>query len=271
VESSSGISACKARGIFRKQGITPYAGDLVTFSDGVIQEVLPRKNSIIRPPLANLDQILFVVSMCKPVPNYPLLDQFLAVARYKGIAPVLILTKIDLKSDAEIRSIYEKADMPVLSVDYDRPETIAAVAALLHGKISACTGNSGVGKSTLLNRIAPHLQLPVGEVSEKLGRGRHTTRQATLYPVSEGYIADTPGFSTFEIEQYARIPKEALAACFPEFAPFSGTCRFSDCAHVCEKGCGVLEALHQGAIAKSRHDSYVAMYEAARQRKDWEK
>ena len=270
VESSSGIFACKARGVFRKQGITPYAGDMVSFSDGVILEVMPRKNSIIRPPLANLDQILFVVSMCKPVPNYQLLDKFLAVARFKGIEPVLILTKVDLQPDEEIRRVYEKAELPVLSVDYEKPETVQAVADLLKGKISAFTGNSGVGKSTLLNHIAPDLQLSVGEVSEKLGRGRHTTRQATLYPFLGGYIADTPGFSTFETDQYAIIRKEELADCFPEFAPFTGKCRFADCAHICEKGCAVLEAVKNGQIAQSRHASYAAMYEEARQRKEWE-
>lgn len=271
VESSSGISACKARGVFRKQGVTPYAGDMVIFSDGVIQEILPRKNSIIRPPLANLDQILFVVSMCKPVPNYQLLDKFIAVARFKGIAPVLVLTKVDLESDEEIRRVYEGAELPILSVDYEKAETIDAVTALLAGKISAFTGNSGVGKSTLLNHIAPDLQLSVGEVSEKLGRGRHTTRQATLYPILGGYIADTPGFSTFETEQYAVIRKEELAGCFPEFTPYSGRCRFADCAHICEKGCAVLDAVKSGQLEKSRHASYTVMYEEAKQRKEWEK
>ncbi len=271
IESSSGISACKARGIFRKQGITPYAGDMVSFSNGVIDEVLPRKNSIIRPPLANLDQIIFVVSMCKPVPNYQLLDKFIAVARYKGIEPVLVLTKVDLSSDKEIRRVYADAELPIISVDYDKPETVQAVSELLKGKISAFTGNTGVGKSTLLNHIAPELELSVGEVSEKLGRGRHTTRQATLYPLLGGYIADTPGFSTFETEQYAVIKKEELAGCFPEFAPYAGECRFADCAHVCEKGCAVLEALSEGKIEKSRHNSYVVMYEEAKQRKEWEK
>ena len=271
VESSAGISVCKARGVFRKQGITPYAGDMVEFSEGVIEEVLPRKNSIIRPPLANLDQIIFVVSMMKPAPNFQLLDKFLAVARFKEIEPVLVLTKTDLASDEKIRQVYSGADVPIISVDYEKPETVAQVAELLAGKISAFTGNTGVGKSTLLNHIAPELQLSVGEVSEKLGRGKHTTRKATLYPVLGGYIADTPGFSTFETEQYAIIKKEELAACFPEFEPFAGDCRFTDCAHVCEKGCAVLEALHDGKIEKSRHNSYTVMYEEAKLRKDWEK
>ena len=155
-------------------------------------------------------------------------------------------------------------------VCYDQPDTLEAVRACLRGKVSALTGNSGAGKSTLLNALYPDLQLKVGEISEKLGRGRHTTRQASLYPLDGGYIADTPGFSTFEQEQYARIPKEELADCFPEFAPYQGSCRFQDCAHVCEKGCGVLAAVQDGSIAESRHASYVAMYEIAKKRKDWE-
>jgi ribosome biogenesis GTPase len=133
------------------------------------------------------------------------------------------------------------------------------------------TGNSGAGKSTLLNALYPDLQLPVGEISEKLGRGRHTTRQASLYSIEDGYIADTPGFSTFETEQYARIPKEALAECFPEFAAYRLQCRFQDCAHVCEKGCAVLEAMQAGDITESRHASYVTMYEEAKKRKEWKK
>lgn len=271
IESSSGITACKARGVFRNQGITPYAGDMAAFRNGVITEVLPRKNSIIRPPLANLDRLFFVVSLCKPSPNYLLLDKFIAVARYKEIEPIIVVTKTDLASDEEIQRIYRDAEVTVLSVDYDRPETVRAVAALIEGKISAFTGNTGAGKSTLLNHIAPELELPVGEVSDKLGRGRHTTRTAVLYPVLGGYIADTPGFSTFETEQYADIKKEELAGCFPEFAPYAGECRFADCAHICEKGCMVLEALRDGKIEKSRHSSYAAMYEEAKQRKDWEK
>lgn len=271
VESSCGISVCKARGVFRKQGITPYAGDMAVFEGGVINEILPRKNSIIRPPLANLDRLIFVVSLCKPVPNYQLLDKFIAVARYKDIEPVIVITKTDLASDEEIRRIYRNAGVTVISVDYDKPETVEAVASLIEGKISAFTGNTGAGKSTLLNHIAPELDLPVGEVSDKLGRGRHTTRTAVLYPVLGGYIADTPGFSTFETEQYAVIKKEELAECFPEFSPFSGQCRFADCAHICEKDCAVLKALNEGKIEKSRHSSYAAMYEEAKLRKEWEK
>ena len=160
--------------------------------------------------------------------------------------------------------------IPVYLVDYDKPETIDNVAKLLDGKISMMTGNSGVGKSTLLNAIAPELQLATGEISEKLGRGKHTTRQVQLYPCAGGYLADTPGFSTFEVEQYLQMDKDCIADCFPEFRPYLGQCRFSDCAHVCEKGCAVVEAVRAGKIAKSRHDAYVSLYQTAKQRKAWE-
>lgn len=188
----------------------------------------------------------------------------MAVAIYKQIQPVLVLTKLDLQDGAALQELYTNAGIPVYPVCYDQPDTLEAVRACLRGKVSALTGNSGAGKSTLLNALYPDLQLKVGEISEKLGRGRHTTRQASLYPLDGGYIADTPGFSTFEQEQYARIPKEELADCFPEFAPYQGSCRFQDCAHVCEKGCGVLAAVQDGSIAESRHASYVAMYEIAK-------
>lgn len=270
VESASGICTCKARGIFRKRSTTPYAGDLVIIEDDVITEILPRKNSIIRPPLANLDQLVFVISTCKPVPNLQLLDKFIAVAVYKQITPVLVLTKLDLQQGDLLQELYRSIGISVYPVCYDCPETLSAVAAMLQGKVSALTGNSGAGKSTLLNALYPSLQLPVGEISEKLGRGRHTTRQAMLYPVPGGYIADTPGFSTFETEQYVHIPKEELADCFLEFSSYQQNCRFQDCAHVCEKGCCVLDAVKNGEIAESRHASYVAMYEEAKKWKAWE-
>ena len=226
VETSSGICTCKARGIFRKRGITPYVGDYVMLSeDGVISEILPRKNSILRPPVSNLDQIFFVTSTCHPTPNLLLLDSFLTVAIYQDIQPAVILTKVDLDRGEKLESLYADAGIPVYLVDYDKPETIDNVAKLLDGKISMMTGNSGVGKSTLLNAIAPELQLATGEISEKLGRGKHTTRQVQLYPCAGGYLADTPGFSTFEVEQYLQMDKDCIADCFPEFRPYLGQCR----------------------------------------------
>lgn len=271
VETSTGICTCKARGVFRKRGMTPYVGDYVNLSeDGVIAEILPRKNSVLRPAIANLDQIFFVVSSVQPSPNLELLDSFQAVATYLGIQPILLITKVDLEPAEKLRELYEKIGLPVYKIEYDKPESIEAVKTLLKGKISMMTGNSGVGKSTLLNAIAPELQLETNAISTKLGRGKHTTRTVQLYALEEGYLADTPGFSTFEAEQYVKMEKEKIADCFPEFAPYLGSCQFSDCAHVCEKGCKIVEAVEQGEIPKSRHISYVKLYQIAKARKDWE-
>ncbi len=268
VESPDGICECRARGVFRCKGISPCAGDHVTVCNGIITEVDDRKNSIIRPPLANLDQLVFVVSTCEPAPNYLILDKFIAIAEYKNITPSLIITKVDLGDSTPIREIYSKIGIAVLEADYSDEESIAAVRELLKGKISAFTGNSGAGKSTLLN-AAEGLDIPTAEISKKLGRGRHTTRHAELYRLAEGgYIADTPGFSTFETNRYDIIRKEELASCFREFD--TSGCRFNDCSHTCEKGCSVLEALYRGEIAASRHASYCAMYEEAKLLKEWE-
>lgn len=271
VESPTGICECKARGVFRSKGISPSVGDNVTVENGVITEVAPRRNYIIRPPLANLDQIIFIVSTVSPPPNYLLLDKFIAVSEYKGINPLVVITKTDLGDSSMIHEIYEKIGIKVLEVSYDNPDSVEAVREVLKGRISAFTGNSGAGKSTLLNAVDPSLEIPTGEISRKLGRGRHTTRHAELYKLAEGgYIADTPGFSTFETNRYDIIRKEELAGCFREFDGLTDKCRFRDCAHLCEKGCAVVEAVEAGDIPKSRHESYCAMYEEARQLKEWE-
>lgn len=271
VESPDGIYECKARGVFRNRGISPCVGDRVTLDNGVISEIAPRKNSIIRPPLANLDQLIFIVSTCSPAPNYLILDKFIAIAEYKGIHPVVVITKTDLGDSAPIHEIYGGIGIDVIDVDYSQPSTVDRVRELLFGKLSAFTGNSGAGKSTLLNAVDPTLDIPTAEISKKLGRGRHTTRHAELYKLSGGgYIADTPGFSTFETNRYDIIRKEELVGCFREMREFTDGCRFRDCSHTCEKGCAVLEALDRGEIHKSRHESYCAMYEEAKQLKEWE-
>lgn len=271
VESPDGIYECKARGVFRSKGISPSVGDRVGLTDGVISSIEPRRNFIIRPPLANLDQLIFVVSTVSPAPNYLILDKFIAVAEYKGIAPLLVITKTDLGDSSPIKEIYGGIGITVLEADYDSPESIEAVRQALKGKVSAFTGNSGAGKSTLLNAVDPTLDIPTAEISRKLGRGRHTTRHAQLYKLAEGgYIADTPGFSTFETGRYDVIRKEELAGCFREFDGLTDQCQFRDCSHTCEKGCAVVEALGRGEISASRHSSYCAMYEEARQLKEWE-
>lgn len=271
VESSDGIYECKARGVFRSRGISPYVGDSVELRDGVISEIHERKNCIIRPPLANLDRLIFVVSTCSPVPNYLLLDKFIAIAEYKGITPVVVITKTDLGDSKPIHEIYGSIGIEVLEVNYDDESTVQAVRELLKGGISAFTGNSGAGKSTLLNAIDSTLNIPTAEISKKLGRGKHTTRHAELYKLADGgYIADTPGFSTFETNRYDIIRKEELAGCFREFEKYIGECRFSDCAHVCERDCSVISAVQAGEIHESRHSSYCTMYEEAKQIKEWE-
>lgn len=269
VETLDGILECKARGIFRNRGISPYVGDTVEIQNGVISEILNRKNCIIRPPLANLDQLIFIVSTCNPSPNYLILDKFIAIAEYKGITPIIAITKTDLGSGAEIKEIYKNIGIDVFEIDYNNPETIEVFRNLLKGKISALTGNSGAGKSTLLNAVDSDLNIPTAEISKKLGRGKHTTRHAQLYKLSEGgYIADTPGFSTFETNRYDIIRKEELADCFREFRKYND-CRFRDCSHTCEKGCKVIEALENSEISASRHESYCTMYEEAKQLKEW--
>lgn len=268
VESPDGVLSCKARGIFRRQGISPCTGDRVTVESEVITEILPRRNLLIRPPLANLDQLLFVLSVRDPAPNIQLLDRFLAVCVYKDIRPVLVFTKLDLADAVPYAAAYEQAGFPLYFVDYQKPETIQAVSDLLKGKISAFTGNSGVGKSTLLNALDDSLKLETADISKKLGRGRHTTRETVLYTLQNGgKIADTPGFSTFETEAYAAISPEELGDCFPEIAAVQAPCRYADCRHMKEPDCAVRAAVAAGEIPQSRYDSYTVMMQEALARK----
>lgn len=275
-ETPEGIFECKARGIFRKRNISPCAGDRVVLSDisgntEVISEILPRKNSLIRPPLANLDYIVFVISTCEPQPNLTLLDKFLAIAEFKKIKSIIAVTKLDLQKNSELADIYRNSGAELLEIDYASPDSYMRLYDMTAGCITAFTGNTGVGKSTLLNHIDEDLGLKTGEISKKLGRGRHTTRNVELYKLSNGgYIADTPGFSTFETQKYDIIMKDELADCFPEFREYEGKCRFQDCSHTKEKGCAVLEAVENGIISSSRHNSYMEMYEEAKQIKEWE-
>ncbi|MBQ3566845.1 MAG: ribosome small subunit-dependent GTPase A [Oscillospiraceae bacterium] len=271
IESSDTIYECKARGIFRKDGISPSVGDMVTFENGVITEIHERKNFIIRPPLANLDQLIFVVSVTQPAPNLLILDKFIAVAEYQNITPVIVLTKVDLEKYDDILDIYKRAGIEIYVIDYNDANAVEEIRLLLKDKISAFTGNSGAGKSTLLNEVCGDFNISTGEISEKLGRGRHTTRHSELYRLPwGGYIADTPGFSTFETNKYNIIRKEELADCFAEFRQFEGECKFRDCSHTKEKGCRIIEAVQEGVIPQSRHESYCCMYDEAKQIKEWE-
>ena len=277
VEAADAVYGCKARGEFRKRGMSPCVGDQAEISlsgdgTGAIEEIKPRKNQFIRPPVANLDQLVIVASTCEPSPNPLVIDKMLALAVDKQIHPLLVISKADLRDSGELVSIYEKSGIDTIVFSTKTGEGIEDIRSALAGKMSAFTGNSGVGKFSLLNCIAPHFQLATGQISQKLGRGRHTTRQVELFALPEGgYVADTPGFSTVDIERYEQIEKESLPYAFPEFIPFLHHCQFTSCAHICEKGCAVLAAVERGEIHPSRHNSYMAMYQEIKDRKEWEK
>ena len=276
VLSDAVLYECRARGLFRKTGVSPLVGDWVEIEEtgeekGYVTRILDRKNSLVRPPLANLDQLFLVVSVADPQPNLLVLDKLIAIAEHKKIEPLLIVTKTDLGEWETLAALYEKAGFQVFCTGLDQDSDLAMLRRSMEGKISAFCGNSGVGKSSLLNRIDSRLDLSTAQISQKLGRGRHTTRHVQLYPVSGGgYIADTPGFSSMDLERYEVILKEQLQYCFREFGPHLNQCRFTGCSHTKEKGCAVLAAMKEGEIASSRHDSYCTLYEAAKNIKEWE-
>ncbi len=278
VDAVDAVYECKARGSFRNKKITPLVGDdvLITVNDGehenTIDEILERKNALVRPPLANLDQLFVVASLVDPKINTLVLDKLIAIAEYKHIEPIIVLTKTDLANGwQEYYDIYHHAGFQVIVCDNTAGTGAEEVKALLGGKISAFTGNTGVGKSTLLNHIAPELQLATGETSKKLGRGKHTTRHCELFKVGGGFIADTPGFSSLDFERCEKILKDDLPYCFREFEPYLSDCQFAtNCAHLNDKGCAVVQAMREGKISPSRHESYAAMYREVKDIKEWQ-
>ncbi|MEG1631105.1 MAG: ribosome small subunit-dependent GTPase A [Hydrogenoanaerobacterium sp.] len=277
VQCGTELIECRARGVFRNRRQEVYVGDraVVEMTDGgkgCVTEILERKNFLLRPPLANIDQLVIVISTCDPPPNLLIIDRLIAIAERKKITPVLVFTKKDRADSHIFAQIYRHAGFCVLEASNTTGEGIDEVRAMLSGKVSAFSGNSGVGKSSLLNCIDTRLTIPTGETSQKLGRGRHTTRHVELFLLPQGgYVADTPGFSAVDMAHTDRVLKESLAECFREFAPFTGSCRYSGCSHTSkEQGCGVLMALERGEIEPTRYESYDTMWREVKDLKEWE-
>ncbi|MBR6940747.1 MAG: ribosome small subunit-dependent GTPase A [Clostridia bacterium] len=269
VEAADGeIYECKAKGIFRNKGITPLAGDRVVISlndkaENTIDEIKPRTTEMSRPPVANVDRLFIVASTVEPKPVLFIIDKLTALAVDKGIEPVVVFTKCDIEPGDEYAEIYRKVGIKAFCISNKTGGNANDVAAEFEGHISALCGNSGVGKSSLLNAIFPGLDLKTAAISEKLGRGRHTTRHSELFKVNGGYVADTPGFASLVSQDSEFVSKENLPFAFGEFVPYLGKCRFSTCRHVNDKGCKIVEAVERGEIPVSRHESYCMMLEHA--------
>lgn len=273
VEAADAVYECKARGVFRKNRITPLVGDFVTISvndnsENTIDEIHTRKNYLNRPPVSNIDNLIIVISTTEPKPNFLLADRIIANAEYKHIEPVIAISKGDISPENAVKDVYAKSGIKIISLN--ESSSVDELASIMKGKTTAFTGNSGVGKSTLLNRLDPTLNLSTAPISQKLGRGRHTTRQAELFKVCGGFVVDTPGFSSFEFEKDELIKKDELAFCFREFREYLGQCKFTTCSHVADKGCKICEAVADGKISKTRHDDYIALYKSASAINEWE-
>lgn len=267
------IIECRARGVFRKQKISPLVGDRVVIEydgeKGTVVEIEERKNYLIRPPVANLDKLVIVSSVTEPVPSLLIIDKLTAMAVDKNIEPVVVFSKSDLGDAEEYVDIYSKAGIQSFSLSSKTGVGADKIRDVFKDSVCALTGNTGVGKSSLLNLIAPELTLATSHISNKLGRGRHTTRTVELYELFGGFIADTPGFSSLDFENSEVIVKEDLPFCFPEFNKYLGQCKFVSCAHIGEKGCAVCSAADSGDISKSRLDSYKMMYNEVKDYKEW--
>ena len=275
VQTDVGIISCRGRGHLRRGPEVPLTGDMVEITlergKGMVEKILPRKNHFVRPAVANVDVLVIFAANVNPITEPFLIDRVAAIAGDQEVPVVLCINKCDLDPAAELERIYRNAGFTVILTSAETGMGVEALREVIHGKLAAFTGNSGVGKSSLLNQLCPQLRLPVGEVSEKLGRGRHTTRHVELYKLAEDtYVADTPGFSSFDTDQMEVILKENLQYAFPDFGRFIGCCQFRDCSHRKEPGCAVTAAVGQGAIEPSRYDSYLKLYEKASQIKEWE-
>lgn len=289
------IVTCRARGAFRHKKISPLVGDEVSVTvssiksdeggtdeyESIIEEILPRKNALIRPPIANIDTVFVSMAAASPEPMPEVVDKLVSILEFNGIEPVIVIEKCELDRARanDLKHIYELAGYPVFVISCRLGEGIDEIRDYvnneLENKIAAFAGASGVGKSTLMNTLFPSLRLETSDVSRKTERGRNTTRHVELYPLSSaencGYIADTPGFSMLDFERFDFFSKEELPLTMREFSEYIGYCRYTKCSHTKEEGCAILEAVRDGKIAKSRHDSFVSMYNVLKEKKDWEK
>ena len=274
VRTENKVITCRARGSMRRTGLSPQVGDIVDISvekgKGMVERIHPRKNSFVRPAVANLDLLVVFAANVNPVTEPFLIDRVAAIAGDQEVPVCICVNKCDMDPAEDLTAIYRQAGYTVIQTSAETGLGIDELRKALSGKFCAFTGNSGVGKSSILNALSPELKLPVGEVSEKLGRGRHTTRHVELYDVDDALIADTPGFSSFDTDQMEVILKENLQYAFPEFGKYIGTCQFRDCSHRKEPGCAVTTALANREIGKSRYESYLKLYEKAMQINEWE-
>ena len=267
--AESGIYECKAKGAFRNQKVKPLVGDNVRLEvldeeqkKGNIEEILPRKNELIRPAVANIDQALVIFAAAKPKPNFNLLDRFLILMQYQKVPAVVCFNKQDMVDAEELqflKNTYESAGYQVIFTSAAKEEGIQAVRDLLKGKTTTVAGPSGVGKSSLINLLSPEAEMETGDISRKIERGKHTTRHSELFALDENtFICDTPGFSSIYLPE---MEKEELGIYFPEIAEYEPFCRFQGCAHIHEPGCGVKEALEEKKISPIRYDNYKLLYE----------
>lgn len=276
VKTTEDVFECKAKGRFRKEKITPLSGDKVKITvrenqENTIDEIFERKNKLQRPPVANVDKLLLIVSTKFPSPNTLVIDKMTAIAEKNGIEPVIVVTKTDIEPADKVMEIYRKTGYRVYSFSsIEGSDDLEKIKAEFKDCLTVLTGSSGVGKSTLLNAIDETLELPTAEISTKLGRGRHTTRQAEVFDLCGGRVVDTAGFSSLDIINNDVILKEDLRKYFKEFEEYLGECKFVSCTHTKDKGCKIVEMVNAGEISESRHDSYKAMYEDAKQIKSWE-
>ena len=276
VNTGAEVLTCRARGKFRKEGVSPLVGDRVEVrelggGEGIVEAVLPRKNAFARPAVANIDQLVVIASGAIPKTDPFLIDRVASIAALKGCDVVVVLNKCDLDRADDLYAIYTAAGFPTLRVSAETGEGIEDLKPLIAGKLSAFTGNSGVGKSSILNALDPAFHIQVGDVSQALGRGRHTTRHVELFRLACGAdVVDSPGFSSFETDELNLELKHRLPETFVEFRPYLDRCRFVGCSHTKETGCAVLEAVRAGEIQRSRHASYVRLYEELKPLQDWQ-